>query len=122
MKSATKNTKINEIYKYIQKMHFLEKSTKTNWNVSKSTKYKRLQKNTLKLIIYLKKHAKNNRKSQKILRAGGAPRPRLGLQEAVQDFSAGGFGNLHFRVLGFGSSGCAHARDAPMPGIYTLGL
>ena len=58
-------------------------------------------------------------------RAGGAPRPRLGLEEAVQDFSAWGFGNLHFRVLeflGFGFSGCAHARDAPMPGIYTLGL
>ena len=34
-------------------------------------------------------------------RAGGAPRPRLGLQEVVQDFSAWGFGDLHFRVLEF---------------------
>ena len=34
-------------------------------------------------------------------RAGGAPRPCLGLQESVQDFSAWGFGDLHFMVLEF---------------------
>ena len=34
-------------------------------------------------------------------RAGGAARPRLGLQESVQDFSAWGFGDLHFMVLEF---------------------
>ena len=49
------------------------------------------------------------------LRAGGAPRPCLGLQEAVQDFSAGGFGNLHFRVLEFWGLGPV---VAPMPGMH----
>ena len=43
-KSATKNTKINEIYKYIQKLHFLEELTKTNRNLLKSTNKKNLQK------------------------------------------------------------------------------
>ena len=75
MKSATKNTKINEIYKYIQKLHFLEKSTKTNWNVSKSTKYKLLQKNTLKLIIYLKNIQKTIENHKKYFVLAGPPGP-----------------------------------------------
>ena len=52
-------------------------------------------------------------------RAGGDPRPRLGLQEPVQDFSAWGFGDLHFMVLEFQGLGLV---VAPMPGIYTLGF
>ena len=43
MKSATKNTKINEIYKYIQKLYFLEKSTK---NQRKFIKIKNIQNST----------------------------------------------------------------------------
>ena len=33
--------------------------------------------------------------------ASGAPRPRSGLQKAVQDFRTWGLGDLHLRVLGF---------------------
>ena len=58
-------------------------------------------------------------------RAGGAPRPRLGLQltSVGTGFQCLGFWGLTlygFRVLGFGFSGCTHVRDAPMSGIYTL--
>ena len=48
-------------------------------------------------------------------RAAGAPRPRLGLQEAVQESSAWGLGSLHFKVLEFWGLG---AVAAPMPGMH----
>ena len=50
-------------------------------------------------------------------RAGGAPRPRSGLQEPVQDFSAWGFGDLHLMVLEFLGLGLV-VQLSPMPGMH----
>ena len=85
----------------LSKIAFFKKNQQKPIEIIKINKIQTFTQKYVEIYNLFKKHAKNNRKSQKILRAGGAPRPRLGLQEAVQDFSAGGFGNLHFRVLGF---------------------
>ena len=53
------------------------------------------------------------------------PQAPLRVTRAGTGFQCLGFWGLTlygFRVLGFGFSGCTHARDAPMPGIYTLGF
>ena len=75
MKSVTKTTKINEIYKYIQKLHFLRKSTNNNWNVSKLKKYKLLQKNTLEFITDLKNMQNTIENHKKYFVLAGPPGP-----------------------------------------------